>query len=145
MNKIIATNVSPTNDTNKIKLRIYYKMTRLQHILQNTNPFKGVNHHIVYQFHCPSDECNSVTYIGYTTNTLTHRCQQHMSNGSIKSHLLTHKNIKPGYKLIETKTKVIARYNFKKDLEIAEALLIKEHQPILNKQDQSLTHRLMVM
>ena len=145
---IIKNNVKPTNETNHVRVKCFYQMKRLKDEFKPSNGKVTTNepHHVVYRYTCPHNECNGVAqYIGFTTNTVVDRCKQHESNGAIKQHLLTHSNISRGYQAIVKDTTIIARCHTQKDLEIAEALLIKHHQPSLNKQDQGLTRRLVLL
>ena len=71
---IITNNIKPVNNQ-KIELMIYYKNKKLSNLLIRNNPHKdSEEHHVVYQYECPSGECEPPqTYIGYTTTTLKQR------------------------------------------------------------------------
>ena len=138
LNNIISKNLKAADENKKIKLVIYYKTKKLKNLLVKNNPRKPIlaeDHHVVYQYTCKEDRCNSIDskYIGYTTTTLKSRMVQHKS---IKSHLKKEHKRNIGYKEILDNIKVIFRSPFVTDLLIAEALLIKKHKPSINQQEE---------
>ena len=135
LNKIIASNVKPT-EGREVKLHIYYKNRTLQNLLIKNNPHKSEEEsHVVYKYVCPHEECQLLNiYIGYTTNPLKKRMTTHAQNGSIISHHVErHGERVPTRGLLEA-TEVIFRASEVLELKIAEALHIKQEAPTINSQ-----------
>lgn len=91
----------------------------------------SANHHVVYQFNCPEVDCTS-TYIGYTTNRLIDRAQQHRFKPSkIHEHIskehnqTTINNISNHFQVLYTSCDT-------QKLKIAEAFYIKNNKPDIN-------------
>ena len=146
LNVIISEHVKGRVEESQVKLRVYYQSKKLVNMLKHqTKRQISDEHHVVYQYQYPHSSCNGANYIGFTTCTLMQRCQQHVSNGAIKQHLLSHPQVNKGYKSILQNMKIITRFQKQKDLELAEAIIIKNQQPPLNKQDQGLTRRLILL
>ena len=145
LKRLIETHVKPT-DERKIKLMIYYKNKKLRNMFIRNNPdYDSTDHHVVYQYECPSGECQpSKTYIGYTTTTLKQRLTTHAQNGSIATHSSTTHQNKIRTKEIMDHTTVLFRSTEKNELIIAEALLIKLKQPTINSQKEGETRILKI-
>ena len=89
LKNIVDKNLRPVEETKKIKLVVFYKTRKLKNLLIKNNPKTtslAEEHHLVYQYTCTENRCNSIDsqYIGYTTTTLKNRMVQHKS---IKEHL----------------------------------------------------------
>ena len=82
------------------------------------------------------DGCNAVTYIGYTTTSLPKRYYQHVQTGAIHNHNKTTHRARPYTRELLESTTVFYKNSSKLNLQIAEALLIKQHKPLLNQQDE---------
>ena len=136
---VLRRNVKPKDISHKLVLSVYYKNRKLKQLLiGNKLHGKTEDARVVYQYTCEEDTCNGVSYIGYTTCSLRKRFYMHVQSGSIKSHLTEVHRVKPtSAKLIEN-TKVIFRAQPKQELVLAEALLIGEMKPCLNRQDEGL-------
>ena len=145
LQNIIENNVKPIRNQ-KIKLMIYYRNKKLSNLLIRNNPHKdSEDHHVVYQYKCPSGECEPPqTYIGYTTTTLKQRTTTHAQNGSIKNHNSSTHQLKIRSKDILDNTTVIFRSIDMTDLTIAEALLIKTERPLINNQKEGETRILKI-
>ena len=130
---IIATFTKTPNGSN-IKPTIYYKNRKLKHLLIRNNPNKpSEEFNVVYKYSCTETHCNvaQTDYIGHTTATIKDRFKQH---ASIKKHFrITHNKNITGSEMLANVT-VLARAQNKQDLIIMEALLIKQHQPVINTQ-----------
>ena len=100
------------------------------------------NHDIVYHGICPETDC-SENYIGETARRISERVKDHRGK-DVHSHLFKH-TVESGHKVLDvTNYSIIGKgygNNIKKR-KIAEALLIKEIKPTLNRQDQSIALRL---
>ena len=104
--------------------------------LQHTN--------VVYEFNCPEEGCTLLnsSYIGVTTTTLSRRLTMHLQNGAIRKHYeITHDRV-PTRKILEENTKIIHRNNDKYRLLIMEAILIRDKNPDINRQDTGLIRTL---
>ena len=131
---IIKRNIKPTASSSSVNLRIYYKNKKLKDLLikNNMNPSKE-QYNVIYKYNCNEVQCTTAqaAYIGHTTTTLKERMKQH---ASIKKHHpeVHNQNITSSTMLAHTS--VIAKFNNKQDLTIAEALYIIQEKPIINTQ-----------
>ena len=136
--KIIDRHIKPKQDNIEIKLQIYYKSKKLKNLIIKNNPNPSTdNANVVYAYKCPEDSCNAVSeYVGYTTNALRKRLQQHTYKGAIKDHALRHNRVLD-LNHCTTNTQVIGRNNSKQEIIILEALLIKQRKPLINIQSEN--------
>ena len=86
----------------------------------------------------PPGKNKNNSYIGYTTTTLSHHLTYHFSeNSAIKQHLiLKHNNSTNQLKSSNVRkilTIIIYKNNNKKQLQILEAICIKNRKPKINK------------
>ena len=100
------------------------------------------NHDIIYHGNCPENRCPN-NYVGETARRISERVLYHTGK-DINSHLYKH-SIETGHQALEISDyRIIGnRYgnNWNKR-KIAEALLIKELKPTLNKKDKSIPLKL---
>ena len=125
-----------SDPSSKVKLSIYYKNNKLCKYLinkksKNSNT-SGVDSRLVYHYTCKE----STSYIGYTTCTLPVRFYSHVQQGSIQKHNRDTHNIKLYTQQLLENTKILHRNQCNLELKIAEALFIKEHNPVINAQDE---------
>ena len=146
LKRIISSNVLPTDENKSISLLIYYKNKKVRNLFIKNNPHVSSDNHVVYQYTCAQKKCqlNHQSYIGYTTTTVKQRMTTHAQNGSIKNHSNEAHNINIRTKEIINEIKILFRSPDKTELQIAEALLIKFHNPILNNQAATFTRTLNV-
>ena len=85
LRKIVHSNITTQNKESKVQLRMYYPSYKLENALKRNNSPRS-DSHVVYQYSCSSNTCQSVHYIGYTTNLLSVRCRQHQYKGTIQQH-----------------------------------------------------------
>ena len=100
------------------------------------------NRDIAYYGICPETDC-SENYIGETARRISERVKDHTGK-DVHSHLFKHE-VESGHKVLDVinYSNIGKRYgNNIKKRKIAEALLIKEIKPTLNRQDQSIALRL---
>lgn len=87
----------------------------------------------MYQYTCNKELCTTTQskYIGHTTTTIKERFRQH---ASIKRHHreLHNENI-TGSQMLPNVTIIATNHN-NQELHLLEALLIKEHKPLINIQ-----------
>jgi hypothetical protein len=141
LQKIIKDNVSPVQDDDDLKLLIYYRNRKLRDLIisnkpKSSQPATSDRHHVVYQYTCTRDGCNSSPkYIGYTSTTVWERFGMHTQTGSIKKHLQDIHQIDriPRKDLIKDVT-ILRSCPSKRDLMFTEAILIKSEKPSLNSQ-----------
>ena len=139
LTRIINNNIQPVAN-NKIKLCIYYKNRKLSQLLikNNINPTPDDNH-VVYAYTCPKAECQPAKlYVGYTQTSLKQRVIMHAQSGSILSHNIQTHQHKIKTKEILEHTTVIYKSPHKQELQLAEALYIKQLSPALNNQREGL-------
>jgi len=139
---VITKNVKPSRPNEIVDLRIYYRNKKLCNLFIRNKPKStqtgSERHHVVYQYTCNNDGCNSInTYIGYTTCTLNERFKMHAQHGSIKKHLIEHHGFSKVCKgeLLEA-TKVLRYCSDRRELFTTEALMIKDLRPSLNSQEE---------
>ena len=135
LQRIINRCVVPRNDA-RMQLHIYYKNKKLRSLFIKNNPHASKDHHVVYKYTCAiTSLCQQDKYyIGYTTTTLKQRMTMHAQKGSILEHATeTHDYRIRTAEILENITNLFHSPD-KQELEIAEALLIKEKKPTLNNQ-----------
>lgn len=142
LHNIIDKHVKPVRASDTVKLIIFYRNKKLSKLFIRNKPVTTIDaskeHHVVYQYTCDHQSCNSTNkYIGYTTTTLYQRFGCHTQSGSIRKHLTEEHAITSLRRndLIQN-TKVLHRDSRRRDLVFIEALYIKEHCPTLNAQDE---------
>ena len=135
---IINTYTEPIDKNKEIKLIIYYKTRTIKNMFIKNNNYKpddSKRSHVIYQYTCPEKGCEpSINYIGYSQCTLTDRCRNHAQSGAIISHSIDTHNTRIATNSILASTKILRHFHHKDELIIAEALLIKQHNPSLNGQ-----------
>jgi len=142
LKEIIYSNVLPSDESKLIQVIIYYRNRKMKNLFIKNRTFikEGVanKYGVVYRFVCKNDGCHPGNdYIGYTTCTLSERFRMHTFNGSIKKHLIEHHHFNKIHKaeLLET-TEILRHCRSKRELIMTEAVLIKQHRPRLNAQDE---------
>ena len=138
LKKIINNDVKHHNQEKKIKFLIYYKNRKIKHMFIRNNITRrkedcNVDYNVIYKYSCDKVPCNATQtcYIGHTTTTVKERIKQH---SSIKRHHReTHKENITG-SMILPNISILAKAPDKIDLILLEALLIKQHKPIINIQ-----------
>ena len=131
--KIFKQHIVSNEEGKETKLNIYYKNRKLKNIFIRNSTQNTSNHNVIYEYVCNKEPCNSAhtCYIGHTTVTIKERFKQH---ASVKQHFqLIHKSNITGSQMLPN-VNIINRSNNKNDLKILEALLIKEHNPVINRQ-----------
>lgn len=80
--------------------------------------------HVVYLFNCPNNGCKAIdnSYVGFTTNTLRIRSEQHNNNGAIRKHFESKHGIRPTTEQILQNMRIIEKSNSKNELMLLEAL-----------------------
>ena len=100
---------------------------------------------VVYRYSCKEEWCQPhQVYIGYTATTLKHRMASHTESGCIKEHNRDVHNRKTKSSDALENTEILHRSQDRKELMIAEALLIKQHEPRVNNQREGDTRILNV-
>ena len=95
------------------------------------------NHDIIYQGRCPEIGCNDY-YLGETDRRISERVLDHAGRDA-NSHLFKH-SVERGHQVLDKNNYKIIEKGYWNNVikrKIAEALLIKEMKPTLNKQDNS--------
>ena len=130
MRKILANNVKPQIAYTGRKVGASFQIkdkTEMKH-----------NHDFVYYNECPMEQCNE-NHIGETGRRISERIIDHAgrdSNSYVYKHCIETSHRSPyisDFKIVGS--------NFRKNVfkrKIAEALLIKQFKPTLNKQEQSI-------
>ena len=130
-----------TNDPEKsLNIQIYSKPNLLSSLIMRNSTAppepKEALTNVVYRFKCNEGNCESSNkvYIGYTTNTLKKRLQNHRNQGAIFQHFTEQHNKRPIVAELINSTDIITReHNFSR-LIIAEAIAIHIQKPTLNVQ-----------
>lgn len=141
--KIVSDSSQPKDPQSEINLRIYYKNFKLANVVKTKVDKLSSSHNVVYRYTCTESSCNRADYIGYTTNELKTRSKQHENNGAIKNHFMDEHKRKPHN--IMQDMKILARFPDANTLQIAEAILIKEESPSMNRKDKGLTRHLNII
>ena len=139
--KNILNNKIKSNCNSNIQIRIYYQGSKTCNLVMknNLNPKQsGLSEtNVIYKFNCPELHGQATSYVGATRTTLSRRLTAHKQHGSIYEHYLQSHGVKPTREQLVENTVVIARASDKNRLDITEALLILEHKPIINRQQDS--------
>ena len=149
LRKIINNNIKEKTINSKINLQIYYKNMKLKDLVLSPKTKSSATEetsNVVYQYTCPHSGCKATesTYIGYTTNTVKVRMQQHYTSGAIRKHYEEEHKIRPTKENILENTKIIRKGKNKEDLMLMEALYIKNYRPIINRKDEGLVKTLKI-
>lgn len=122
-----------SKSTKKIKISMYYKPQKLESLFSTRPKCADLSKsNVVYLYQCPEDGCQA-TYIGYTSNTLQIRANQHRSSyqSKIHEHFTTiHEKLPP--KHIHNNFKILYQNSNIKDVKLAECILIKTKKPNIN-------------
>ena len=137
LKKIVDDHVKPNTATD-VKLSIFYKNKTVANLFIRNNPHRPspeLRSHVVYRYSCEKEECHpSQTYVGHTTTTLKQRMTTHAQNGSIRKHNEEKHDRRLRTAEILQNVQVLFSSKDRQDLILAEALLIKKHQPTINSQ-----------
>lgn len=143
IHEIINENVTCVNTADRLRLVIYYKNSKTSSLLIRNNlsikhdKLKRTN--VIYQFTCPDEDCRlrGINYIGVTTTSLSRRLTMHLREGAPKQHMTQAHQTALTRTLLTTNTTIMKAHHDKTRLWILEALLIRQHAPELNKQQNS--------
>ena len=142
--KIVKEHVEPCDENSRTNLTIFYRARKLGQLFIRNKLYSGKidiaeRHHVVYQYTCPRDGCNSTqSYIGYTTSSVANRFKMHTQNcSSIKKHAKNTHNLNKvaSVELLEC-VKILKQSPNKRELLFLEALCIKSFKPTMNAQSE---------
>ena len=126
-------------------IRVAYETTKVQNsfVLKDRSP-KELLCNVVYRFTCPSD--SETQYIGYTNRSLRERVSEHLKGGTaVSDHISICKSC--GDKGVTISNfEILRKCRNKCETPIYEAIMIRKHNPALNRQlvKPGWQHRLMV-
>ena len=132
---LIHTHVSPTKHNDKVRLTTFYRPSKLSSKFSNRIRLEDPDRSsCVYQFQCSRPSCHEVKYYGYTNQRLSTRVKQHRrKDSSICKHFMDiHNDMPPKYDEFMKCFKIIFSHNDILNVQIAEAILIKNDKPIIN-------------
>ena len=144
LKQIIKENIKVKNAEDRIKLVIYYKTTKTRDLIMKNNLCPKIRDlaktNAVYQYDCKIGECthlpkNMAAYTGLTTCTISRRLSNHLQTGAILQHCKDNHGANLTRKQLEDSVSIRYLENDKNRLYILEALIIKEEDPEINKQD----------
>lgn len=146
LRKIVDDHVKSTDQSRSVKLNIYYRARRLSSLFIRNNLHRNSSpSNVVYRYTCDHGGCQpNQTYIGYTICTLVERMRNHAQLGSIKKHNIDHHDRKVTTQQLVDCSTILKRLHTKEELIIAEALLIKQHEPPINNQKEGETRVLSI-
>ena len=135
LHSIIRNHVSPTDESTRIQLNIYYKNKKSSQLLLRNNPAPPPNdlkkRNVVYHFRCQEVGC-SHSYIGMTTTRLSKRLSCHLQEGAIYRHYQQHHNKLLTRDIIVCSTRILQSAPDHLRLRYLEALYILDLKPSLN-------------
>ena len=143
LRSICKRGVKTIDPEKSIHLQIYSKPNLLSSLIMRNSTAppepKEAMTNVVYRFKCNEGNCESSNkvYIGYTTNTLKKRLQNHRNQGAIFQHFTEHHNKRPVVAELINSTEIITREQNFSRLIIAEAIAIHIERPKLNIQTHS--------
>jgi hypothetical protein len=141
LHSIIFNNVCCVQPNDQLQLVIYYKNRKTANLIMKNNPhvvsddLRSTN--VVYQYSCLLGDCGlqPTCYIGETVTTLSRRITGHLQSGAPKQHASDFHDTILTRDMMVNNTKVIYRAADPFRLKIAESLLIRKNNPVINRQD----------
>ena len=140
MKEIVYSHVKCKNQSDKLKLTIYYKSSQLSQFLSRnmSQPEKPdiQKTNLIYEYECYIGECEHQlnSYIGSTVTTLSRRLTMHLSNGAPKKHTQQKHQQALNRETIVKNTKIIRNENDANRLHILESLYMQKYRPNLKLQ-----------
>lgn len=133
LKSIVKEHVKSTDMEKCVNITAYFKPIKLKSCFPTRQRSETLQtSHVVYRFRCPRDGCNAA-YIGYSSCALERRAKQHRYKGSsIHEHFLTDHNTEPPPADLHNNFEIIYKSHDVSSLRIAEAILIKTHNPYIN-------------
>ena len=115
------------------RIRVVFQTTKVKDsfMLKDTTP-KDVCARVVYRFTCRGDP--TVNYIGYSNRTLCERVKEHLSGNTAVSDHIANCNMCSANKITISDFEILRKCRTKLDTAVFEAVLIKRHRPVLNRQ-----------
>lgn len=146
LQQIITKNISGPN---KVSLLVYYCNRKMKELVISNQPRRPVTEanvsNVVYQFKCPEVECSiDNTYIGYTTQTLKKRMEQHYYSGAIRLHGQDDHDRRFSKKEILENTAWLKKDTCASNLRILESIMIKKFKPSINRKDEGFVKTLSI-
>ena len=141
LRRIVHRNCTPTQNTDRLQLNIYYNNpTTSALLLKNnlsgdTNTLKQTN--VVHHYNCTLGDCALLprsAYIGNTTTSLSRRITMHLQHGGPLTHTEQHHTEHLTRQLLVQNTKILAKARDRRRLVALEAIYIREMDPTINKQ-----------
>ena len=140
---ILKNNIKCTNDSDKLKVVIYYKNKKTSSLVMrnNLNPVNDdlKQSNVIYEYTCKNGDCglqSSISsYIGETVTTLSRRLTMHLQSGTIKEHTRDEHGINLKREDLVNNTKILKKENDNNRLHILEAILIRKKKPVINIQN----------
>ena len=147
---MIKNNVRCVKNEDKLKLIIYYQSATTRGLVMRNNqapPCPALQQtNLIYEYKCTKDGCEhlpDVSYVGFTTTTLSRRITMHLGSGAPKKHTeISHRQSPLSREMMVENTKIIRKENDTRRLPIYEALIIQQKCPSINKQDTGLLRTL---
>ena len=146
--KIVNDNVKTTDENDQLSLMIYYKNTKTRNLImknnkvmqnkrQRTDEWLTVTN-VVYKFSCPDEDCQlrKCSYIGATTTTMSRRITMHLNEGAPKAHMQQKHRRRITRTDFTDNITIMKRVPDQHRLFIHEAVLIKMHDPEINRQQK---------
>ena len=141
---IVHHNVQVVNPENKLQFVVYYQNIKSGGLVMRNNLSRQkvrdvARCNVVYEFHCPANECIHSTphgqrYIGHTVCTLSRRLSMHLQGGSIMDHFQQAHGRKITRAEIVDNTSIRYIEHDVCRLRVLESLLICIEKPELNEQ-----------
>ena len=126
--------VLPVEPDKPINLVTYYKPLKLSSKFSTRVRSEDLEKNsVVYQFDCPEPSCNEV-YIGYTNQKLLTRVQQHRRKASpiFKHYMDSHNDAPPLIATFKESFSILYGCGDLSTVKIAEAIFIKNNNPVIN-------------
>ena len=141
LHDIIKNHVSPSDESSKVQLHIYYKNKKTSQLLLRNSPASPSSdmkkRNVVYLFRCQEVRCPH-SYVGMTTTRLSKRLSCHLQEGAIYKHFQQEHNKVLTRDILVSSTKILDYAPDHVRLRFLEALHILESKPTLNKTDEVL-------
>ena len=138
---IVQKHCRPVSAGDQLKVVIYYRNPTTRSLVMRNNPARDTSSlkqtNVIYSYKCSIGDCalrDNCKYIGHTVTTLSRRITMHLQNGGPKTHTELHHHQRLTRQHMVDNTTIIDRSSNRRELQVLEAIHIRDKDPIINKQ-----------
>ena len=138
---IVRRHCRPVAAGDRLQLIVFYRNPTTRSLLMNNNPTRDKSllkqSNVIYSYKCSLGDCalsQNCKYIGHTITSLSRRITMHLQNGGPKTHTETYHDQRLTRKEMIENTTIIDRSNNIRELNVLEAIHIRDKDPTINRQ-----------